>query len=143
MTLPSVITGWFEGLQPRDKRILRIGLPVIGVLILLGTFAGLLDAREAAMQRWQRASALEPRITQLITSGVASAEQSSTSAALLSAARTEAGVTSLTVTDVAYDQVLEQIAAWEQAGGRIEQLQLRRTSDGRVSGEIRGQLAAP
>jgi len=143
MTLPSVITGWFEGLQPRDKRILRIGLPVIGVLILLGTFAGLLDAREAAMQRWQRASALEPRITQLITSGVASAEQSSTSAALLSAARTEAGVTSLTVTDVAYDQVLEQIAAWDQAGGRIEQLQLRRTSDGRVSGEIRGQLAAP
>lgn len=143
MTLPSVITGWFEGLQPRDKRILRIGLPVIGVLILLGTFAGLLDAREAAMQRWQRASALEPRITQLITSGVATAEQSSTSAALLSAARTEAGVTSLTVTDVAYDQVLEQIAAWEQAGGRIEQLQLRRTSDGRVSGEIRGQLAAP
>lgn len=143
MTLPSVITGWFEGLQPRDKRILRIGLPVIGVLILLGTFAGLLDAREAAMQRWQRASALEPRITQLITSGVTTAEQSSTSAALLSAARTEAGVTSLTVTDVAYDQVLEQIAAWEQAGGRIEQLQLRRTSDGRVSGEIRGQLAAP
>ena len=143
MTLPSVITGWFEGLQPRDKRILRIGLPVIGVLILLGTFAGLLDAREAAMQRWQRASALEPRITQLITSGVTTAEQSSTSAALLSAARTEAGATSLTVTDVAYDQVLEQIAAWEQAGGRIEQLQLRRTSDGRVSGEIRGQLAAP
>lgn len=143
MTLPSVITGWFEGLQPREKRILRIGLPVIGVLILLGTFAGLLDAREAAMQRWQRASALEPRITQLITSGVATAEQSSTSAALLSAARTEAGVTSLTVTDVAYDQVLEQIAAWEQAGGRIEQLQLRRSSDGRVSGEIRGQLAAP
>ena len=143
MTLPSVITGWFEGLQPREKHILRIGLPVIGVLILLGTFAGLLDAREAAMQRWQRASALEPRITQLITSGVATAEQSSTSAALLSAARTEAGVTSLTVTDVAYDQVLEQIAAWEQAGGRIEQLQLRRTSDGRVSGEIRGQLAAP
>ena len=143
MTLPSVITRWFEGLQPRDKRILRIGLPVIGALILLGTFAGLLDAREAAMQRWQRASALEPRITQLITSGVTTAEQSSTSAALLSAARTEAGVTSLTVTDVAYDQVLEQIAAWEQAGGRIEQLQLRRTSDGRVSGEIRGQLAAP
>jgi len=143
MTLPSVITGWFEGLQPRDKRILRIGLPVIGVLILLGTFAGLLDAREAAMQRWQRASALEPRITQLITSGVTTAEQSATSAALLSAARTEAGVTSLTVTDLAYDQVLEQIAAWEQAGGRIEQLQLRRTSDGRVSGEIRGQLAAP
>lgn len=143
MTLPSVITGWFEGLQPREKHILRIGLPVIGVLILLGTFAGLLDAREAAMQRWQRASALEPRITQLITSGVATAEQSSTSAALLSAARTEAGVTSLTVTDVAYDQVLEQIAAWDQAGGRIEQLQLRRTSDGRVSGEIRGQLAAP
>jgi len=143
MTLPSVITGWFEGLQPRDKRILRIGLPVIGVLILLGTFAGLLDAREAAMQRWQRASALEPRITQLITSGVTTAEQSATSAALLSAARTEAGVTSLTVTDLAYDQVLEQIAAWEQAGGRIEQLQLRRTSDGRVSGEIRGQLAVP
>jgi len=143
MTLPSVITGWFEGLQPRDKRILRIGLPVIGVLILLGTFAGLLDAREAAMQRWQRASALEPRIAQLITAGATTAEQSATSAALLSAARTEAGVTSLTVTDLAYDQVLEQIAAWEQAGGRIEQLQLRRTSDGRVSGEIRGQLAVP
>ncbi len=143
MTLPSVITRWFEGLQPRERRILRIGLPVIGVLIMLGTFAGLLDARDAAMQRWQRASALEPRITQLITSGATTAEQASTSAALLSAARTEAGVTSLTVTDVAYDQVLEQIAAWEQAGGRIEQLQLRRTSDGRVSGEIRGQLAAP
>ncbi len=143
MTLPSVITRWFEGLQPRERRILRIGLPVIGVLIMLGTFAGLLDARDAAMQRWQRASALEPRITQLITSGATTAEQSATSAALLSAARTEAGVTTLTVTDVTYGQVLEQIAAWEQAGGRIEQLQLRRTSDGRVSGEIRGQLAAP
>ncbi len=143
MTLPSVITRWFEGLQPREKRILRIGLPVIGALILLGTFAGLLDARDAAMQRWQRASALEPRIAQLITAGATTAEQSATSAALLSAARTEAGVTSLTVTDLAYDQVLEQIAAWEQAGGRIEQLQLRRTSDGRVSGEIRGQLAVP
>lgn len=143
MTLPSVITRWFEGLQPREKRILRIGLPVIGALILLGTFAGLLDARDAAMQRWQRASALEPRIAQLITAGATTAEQSATSAALLSAARTEAGVTSLTVTNLAYDQVLEQIAAWEQAGGRIEQLQLRRTSDGRVSGEIRGQLAVP
>jgi len=143
MTLPSVITGWLEGLQPREKRVLRIGLPVISVLILLGTLAGLLDARDAAMQRWQRASALEPRIGQLITSGTTTTEQSATSAALLSAARTEAGVTSLTVTDLAYDQVLEQIAAWEQAGGRIQQLQLRRTSDGRVSGEIRGQLAAP
>lgn len=143
MTLPSTVARWFEGLQPREKRILRIGLPVIGVLILLGTFGWLLDAREAAMQRWQRASALEPRIAQLITSGATTAEQPLASSALLATARTEGGVTTLTVTDIPYEQVLEQIAAWEQAGGRIQQLQLRRTSDGRVSGEIRGQLAAP
>lgn len=89
MTLPSTVARWFEGLQPREKRILRIGLPVIGVLILLGTFGWLLDAREAATQRWQRASALEPRIAQLITSGATTAEQPLASSALLATARTE------------------------------------------------------
>jgi hypothetical protein len=49
----------------------------------------------------------------------------------------------LTVTDLPFEQVLDQIAAWEQSGGRIQQLQLRRTSDGRVSGEIRGSLGQP
>jgi hypothetical protein len=63
--------------------------------------------------------------------------------ALLAPARTEAGVTVLTVTDLPFEQVLDQIAAWEQSGGRIQQLQLRRTSDGRVSGEIRGSLGQP
>jgi hypothetical protein len=111
-------------------------MPVIGALLLLGAFGWLLDARDAAMQRWQRAATLEPRITQLISSG----STASTSSALLATARTEAGITTLAVTDLPFEQVLEQIAAWEQSGGRIQQLQLRRASDGRVSGEIRGSL---
>jgi hypothetical protein len=130
------VTQWFDGLQPREQRILRIGIPVIGALLLLGAFGWLLDARDAAMQRWQRAATLEPRITQLISSG----STASTSSALLATARTEAGITTLAVTDLPFEQVLEQIAAWEQSGGRIQQLQLRRASDGRVSGEIRGSL---
>jgi hypothetical protein len=136
MTLPTSVTQWFDGLQPREQRILRIGIPVIGALLLLGAFGWLLDARDAAMQRWQRAATLEPRITQLISSG----STASTSSALLATARTEAGITTLAVTDLPFEQVLEQIAAWEQSGGRIQQLQLRRASDGRVSGEIRGSL---
>jgi hypothetical protein len=136
MTLPTCVTQWFDGLQPREQRILRIGMPVIGALLLLGAFGWLLDARDAAMQRWQRAATLEPRITQLISSG----STASTSSALLATARTEAGITTLAVTDLPFEQVLEQIAAWEQSGGRIQQLQLRRASDGRVSGEIRGSL---
>jgi hypothetical protein len=136
MTLPTSVTQWFDGLQPREQRILRIGMPVIGALLLLGAFGWLLDARDAAMQRWQRAATLEPRITQLISSG----STASTSSALLATARTEAGITTLAVTDLPFEQVLEQIAAWEQSGGRIQQLQLRRASDGRVSGEIRGSL---
>ena len=136
MTLPTSVTQWFDGLQPREQRILRIGMPVIGALLLLGAFGLLLDARDAAMQRWQRAATLEPRITQLISSG----STASTSSALLATARTEAGITTLAVTDLPFEQVLEQIAAWEQSGGRIQQLQLRRASDGRVSGEIRGSL---
>ena len=136
MTLPTSVTQWFDGLQPREQRILRIGIPVIGALLLLGAFGWLLDARDAAMQRWQRAATLEPRITQLISSG----STASTSSALLVTARTEAGITTLAVTDLPFEQVLEQIAAWEQSGGRIQQLQLRRASDGRVSGEIRGSL---
>lgn len=136
MTLPTSVTQWFDGLQPREQRILRIGMPVIGALLLLGAFGWLLDARDAAMQRWQRAATLEPRITQLISSG----STASTSSALLATARTAAGITTLAVTDLPFEQVLEQIAAWEQSGGRIQQLQLRRASDGRVSGEIRGSL---
>jgi hypothetical protein len=136
MTLPTSVTQWFDGLQPREQRILRIGMPVIGALLLLGAFGWLLNARDAAMQRWQRAATLEPRITQLISSG----STASTSSALLATARTEAGITTLAVTDLPFEQVLEQIAAWEQSGGRIQQLQLRRASDGRVSGEIRGSL---
>ncbi len=136
MTLPTSVTQWFDGLQPREQRILRIGMPVIGALLLLGAFGWLLDARDAAMQRWQRAATLEPRITQLISSG----STASTSSALLATARTEAGITTLAVTDLPFEQVLDQIAAWEQSGGRIQQLQLRRASDGRVSGEIRGSL---
>jgi hypothetical protein len=136
MTLPTSVTQWFDGLQPREQRILRIGMPVIGALLLLGAFGWLLDARDAAMQRWQRAATLEPRITQLISSG----STASTSSALLATARTEAGITTLAVTDLPFEQVLAQIAAWEQSGGRIQQLQLRRASDGRVSGEIRGSL---
>lgn len=136
MTLPTSVTQWFDGLQPREQRILRIGMPVIGALLLLGAFGWLLDARDAAMQRWQRAATLEPRITQLISSG----STASTSSALLATARIEAGITTLAVTDLPFEQVLEQIAAWEQSGGRIQQLQLRRASDGRVSGEIRGSL---
>jgi len=136
MTLPTSVTQWFDGLQPREQRILRIGMPVIGALLLLGAFGWLLDARDAAMQRWQRAATLEPRITQLISSG----STASTRSALLATARTEAGITTLAVTDLPFEQVLEQIAAWEQSGGRIQQLQLRRASDGRVSGEIRGSL---
>ena len=136
MTLPTSVTQWFDGLQPREQRILRIGMPVIGALLLLGAVGWLLDARDAAMQRWQRAATLEPRITQLISSG----STASTSSALLATARTEAGITTLAVTDLPFEQVLEQIAAWEQSGGRIQQLQLRRASDGRVSGEIRGSL---
>jgi hypothetical protein len=136
MTLPTSVTQWFDGLQPREQRILRIGMPVIGALLLLGAFGWLLDARDAAMQRWQRAATLEPRITQLISSG----STASTSSALLATARTEAGITTLAVTDLPFEQVLEQIVAWEQSGGRIQQLQLRRASDGRVSGEIRGSL---
>ena len=139
MTLPTSVTQWFDGLQPREQRILRIGIPVIGALLLLGAFGWLLDARDAAMQRWQRAATLEPRITQLISSG----STASTSSALLATARTEAGITTLAVTDLPFEQVLEQIAAWEQSGGRIQQLQLRRASDGRVSGEIRGSLGQP
>ena len=139
MTLPTSVTQWFDGLQPREQRILRIGMPVIGALLLLGAFGWLLDARDAAMQRWQRAATLEPRITQLISSG----STASTSSALLATARTEAGITTLAVTDLPFEQVLEQIAAWEQSGGRIQQLQLRRASDGRVSGEIRGSLGQP
>ncbi len=91
------------------------------------------------MQRWQRAAALEPHIAQLISSG----STTSTDPALLAPARTEAGVTVLTVTDLPFEQVLDQVAAWEQSGGRIQQLQLRRASDGRVSGEIRGSLGQP
>jgi hypothetical protein len=136
MTLPTSVTQWFDVLQPREQRILHIGMPVIGALLLLGAFGWLLDARDAAMQRWQRAATLEPRITQLISSG----STASTSSALLATARTEAGITTLAVTDLPFEQVLEQIAAWEQSGGRIQQLQLRRASDGRVSGEIRGSL---
>lgn len=136
MTLPNSLTRWFDGLQPREQRILRIGVPIIGALLLLGAFGWLLDARDAAMQRWQRAAALEPRVAQLISSG----SKVSTNSAMLATARTEAGVTMLTVTDLPFEQVLEQISAWEQSGGRIQQLQLRRTSDGRVSGEIRGSL---
>ncbi len=136
MTLPTSVTQWFDGLQPREQRILRIGIPGIGALLLLGAFGWLLDARDAAMQRWQRAATLEPRITQLTSSG----STASTSSALLATARTEAGITTLAVTDLPFEQVLEQIAAWEQSGGRIQQLQLRRASDGRVSGEIRGSL---
>jgi len=56
---------------------------------------------------------------------------------------TEAGISTLTITDLPVEQVFDQIAAWEKSGGRIQHLQLRRTSDGRVSGEIRGSLTAP
>lgn len=136
MTLPIRVTQWFDGLQPREQRILRIGMPIIGTLLLLGAFGALIDARDAAMQRAQRAASLEPRIAQLMSSSA----PSSTNSALLASARTEAGVTVLTITELPFEQVLEQIAAWEQSGGRIQQLQLRRTSDGRVSGEIRGSL---
>ena len=139
MTLAAIVSQWFDGLQPREQRILRIGLPVIGALLLLGAVGWLLDARDAAMQRWQRAAALEPHIAQLISSG----STTSTDPALLAPARTEAGVTVLTVTDLPFEQVLDQVAAWEQSGGRIQQLQLRRTSDGRVNGEIRGSLGQP
>ncbi len=136
MTPPSKLRQWFEGLQPREQRILRIGLPVIGALLLVGAFGWLLDARDVAIQRWHRAAALEPRLAQLAATGSAI----SSGSALLAGVRTEADVSTLGITDLPVEQVWEQIAAWEQSGGRIQQLQLRRTSDGRVSGEIRGNL---
>ncbi len=139
MTLPTVVSQWFEGLQPREQRILRIGLPVIAMIVLLGSLSWLLDARDAAMQRWHRAAALEPRISQLMSSRNATPESS----AILANVTTEAGISTLTITDLPVEQVFDQIAAWEESGGRIQHLQLRRTSDGRVSGEIRGSLTAP
>lgn len=136
MTLPSNLRRWFEALQTREQRILRAGLPIIGALLLLGAISWLLDARDAAMQRWHRTVALEPRIAQLASTGSAI----STDSALLAGVRTDAGVSTLGITDLPVEQVWDHIAAWERSGGRIQRLQLRRTSDGRVSGEIRGNL---
>lgn len=136
VTLPSNLRRWFEALQTREQRILRAGLPIIGALLLLGAISWLLDARDAAMQRWHRTVALEPRIAQLASTGSAI----STDSALLAGVRTEAGVSTLGITDLPVEQVWDHIAAWERSGGRIQRLQLRRTSDGRVSGEIRGNL---
>ena len=137
MTLSGTFKRWFDGLQSREQRILRLGAPVIGVILIFGSLGWLADARQAASERSQRAAVLEPRIA-LLLSGASPAASSSSR---LGQARTEGDLTILRITDAPFDEVLEQIAEWESKGGRIQAIQLSRTADGRVSGEIRGSLA--
>lgn len=127
MRLPFGLSQWFERLQPREQRVLRMGLPIIGIILFVGSLGGLLDARDAALQRWERAVALEPRLSSLPING----------------GPTNGGPSTLTFVDAPFEQVLDQIAEWEMAGGRIQSLQLRRTTDGRVSGELRGSVGQP
>lgn len=138
MTRSTTLKNWFDGLQPREQRILRFGIPIIAAILILGAVGWLLDAREAATQRWQRAAALEPRLPLLLSSGTQMATPPSTT---LAQARTEGALTILPIVDTPFEQVLDQIAEWERRGGDIQAIQLTRTTEGRVSGEIRGSIA--
>ena len=139
MTPLKSLTRWFDGLQPREQRVLRLGAPLILIILILGIVGWLIDARDAATQRWQRAVALEARLSVLLSGG----RNTATPSNLLASARSEGGVTILPITDIPFEQVLDQIREWESRGGRIQTLQLSRTTDGRVSGEIRGTLNPP
>jgi len=135
MKVLTAISAWFTQLTPRDQKILRFGLPIIGLIVVLGTLATLVDARATAMQRWQKALALEPRLPLLLSS----APSSPVLPANFSQAKAEGGVVVLQFSDALFVDVVEQIAAWERSGGTIQQLRVRRSSDGRVTGEIRGR----
>lgn len=134
MKVSTAIRTWFTQLPPRDQKILRFGLPVIAGILVLGLFATLVDARTAALQRWQKALTLEPRLSLLLSS----AAPNQTLPANFSRSQSDKGVTTIQFSGVPFSQVVEQIAEWEKSGGRIQGLLVRRASDGLVSGEIRG-----
>lgn len=135
MKVLNAISVWFAQLTPRDQKILRFGLPIIALILILGSLAALVDARSGAQQRWQQALALEPRLPLLLSSSTPSRALP----ANFAQSQTEGGVTTLQFSDALFGEVVDQIADWERSGGTIQQLRMRRSSDGRVSGEIRGR----
>lgn len=129
---------WLQGLQPRERTVLKYAAPIVLAILLVGTQQTLSDAAAAAAKRLDAASRVEARLPSelpKLRSSVAAATSVDVPLGIRIEPLVEGEVRAV-IEDVEFVAVLRYVAARAETGYRLTTVKLQKTADGRVSGEI-------
>jgi len=126
-------------LSERDRRALRLALPLMAAIVFFGVLFSLLDAQKAAATRLQAAMTLEAELPAVLPRlrSLGVAPLSATSPAGLTSETLPNGELRSLARDVELLELLRYLAQLEQSGGDLVYLRLEKAAAGQVNGEIR------